>query len=195
MSSTLLEVTRGAHEDVERLERLINEMYEDNDNARKDEIAALGGQTATGTNVFSAFYDRLKEKKISFLFIKIWPWTPELLFLHNPEGMVKSMKPMDDTWIYMNYTISISILNLESPLSRLLTLMFFHYHISLQGSAGNILRILFSIWLKLDLKNNGQMALALMGLKVGGTIQQRAERLLLTKNSGQHLQLEICELA
>nr|XP_011469336.1 PREDICTED: splicing factor 3A subunit 3-like [Fragaria vesca subsp. vesca]XP_011469337.1 PREDICTED: splicing factor 3A subunit 3-like [Fragaria vesca subsp. vesca] len=35
--------------------------YEDNDNARKDEIAALGGQTATGTNVFSAFYDRLKE--------------------------------------------------------------------------------------------------------------------------------------
>lgn len=37
------------------------EIYEDNDNARKDEIAALGGQTATGTNVFSAFYDRLKE--------------------------------------------------------------------------------------------------------------------------------------
>nr|XP_011469280.1 PREDICTED: splicing factor 3A subunit 3-like isoform X2 [Fragaria vesca subsp. vesca] len=96
MSSTLLEVTRGAHEEVERLERLIVkdfqneptsskerlaqshrvrhmidtisstaqrliEIYEDNDNARKDEIAALGGQTATGTNVFSAFYDRLKE--------------------------------------------------------------------------------------------------------------------------------------
>ncbi|KAJ0533946.1 putative splicing factor SF3a60 binding domain, SF3A3 domain, splicing factor 3A subunit 3 [Helianthus annuus] len=38
------------------------EIYEDKDNARKDEIAALGGQiTATGTNVFSAFYDRLKE--------------------------------------------------------------------------------------------------------------------------------------
>lgn len=126
MSSTLLEVTRSAHEDVERLERLIVkdlqneppsnkdrlfqshrvrqmidtiiatteklviilpfilhsyifisdskywnfegdceqfqvEVYEDKDNARKDEIAALGGQTATGTNVFSAFYDRLKE--------------------------------------------------------------------------------------------------------------------------------------
>lgn len=96
MSSTLLEVTRGAHEEVERLERLIAkdlqnepasnkdrlfqshrvrnmldsitattekliEIYEDKDNARKDEIAALGGQTATGTNVFSAFYDRLKE--------------------------------------------------------------------------------------------------------------------------------------
>lgn len=38
------------------------EIYEDKDNARKDEIAALGGQTvAGGTNVFSAFYDRLKE--------------------------------------------------------------------------------------------------------------------------------------
>ncbi|CAO2838646.1 unnamed protein product [Amaranthus hypochondriacus] len=96
MSSTLLEVTRGSHEEVERLERLIVkefqnepasskdrlyqshrvrfmidhivsntdklvEIYEDKDNARKDEIAALGGQTATGTNVFSAFYDRLKE--------------------------------------------------------------------------------------------------------------------------------------
>lgn len=96
MSSTLLEVTRAAHEEVERYERLIVkdlqtepssskdrlfqshrvrnmidsitattdkliEIYEDKDNARKDEIAALGGQTATGTNVFSAFYDRLKE--------------------------------------------------------------------------------------------------------------------------------------
>uniref|UniRef100_A0A7N0U659 Matrin-type domain-containing protein n=1 Tax=Kalanchoe fedtschenkoi TaxID=63787 RepID=A0A7N0U659_KALFE len=96
MSSTLLEVTRSAHEEVERLERLIVkdlqnepasnkdrlfqshrvrnmietirettdrlvEIYEDKDNARKDEIAALGGQTATGTNLFSAFYDRLKE--------------------------------------------------------------------------------------------------------------------------------------
>ncbi|PWA83838.1 hypothetical protein CTI12_AA163700 [Artemisia annua] len=37
------------------------DIYEDKDNARKEEIAALGGQTATGTNVFSAFYDRLKE--------------------------------------------------------------------------------------------------------------------------------------
>ncbi|KAI7724851.1 hypothetical protein M8C21_006965 [Ambrosia artemisiifolia] len=37
------------------------EIYVDKDNARKDEIAALGGQTATGTNVFSAFYDRLKK--------------------------------------------------------------------------------------------------------------------------------------
>ncbi|GMH08904.1 hypothetical protein Nepgr_010744 [Nepenthes gracilis] len=96
MSSTLLELTRGSHEEVERLERFIVkelqsepannkdrllqshrvrnmieqiitstekliDVYEDKDNARKDEIAALGGQTATATNVFSAFYDRLKE--------------------------------------------------------------------------------------------------------------------------------------
>uniref|UniRef100_A0A6N2K9Y1 Matrin-type domain-containing protein n=1 Tax=Salix viminalis TaxID=40686 RepID=A0A6N2K9Y1_SALVM len=84
MSSTLLEVTRASHEEVERLERLIVkdlqnepannkdrlfqshrvrnmidniistteklvEIYEDKDNARRDEIAALGGQTAMGT--------------------------------------------------------------------------------------------------------------------------------------------------
>ncbi|XP_010924860.1 splicing factor SF3a60 homolog [Elaeis guineensis] len=94
MSSTLLEVTRAAHEDVERLERLVVkelqrepannrerlfqnhrvrhmidlirtttdklvEIYEDKDNARRDEIGALGvgGQN----NPFPAFYDRLKE--------------------------------------------------------------------------------------------------------------------------------------
>ncbi|KAL9163150.1 hypothetical protein ABFS82_06G022300 [Erythranthe guttata] len=98
MSSTLLEVTRAAHEEVERLERTvvkdlqtepqntkdrlyqshrvrnmieqitstthkIIEIYEDKDNARKDEIAALGGlsSTSTNVNVYSAFYDRLKE--------------------------------------------------------------------------------------------------------------------------------------
>ncbi|KAI3900646.1 hypothetical protein MKW92_022830 [Papaver armeniacum] len=40
------------------------EIYQDNDNARKDEIAALGGQTAAGTGIeaaLSAFYDGLKE--------------------------------------------------------------------------------------------------------------------------------------
>ncbi|XP_073123674.1 splicing factor SF3a60 homolog [Henckelia pumila] len=98
MSSTLLEVTRASHEEVERLVRIVVkdlqsepptnkdrlyqshrvrnmieqitstthkliEIYEDYDNARKDEIAALGGQSSAGANisVFSAFYDRLKE--------------------------------------------------------------------------------------------------------------------------------------
>lgn len=99
MSSTLLEVTRSKHEQVERFERLIIkdfeneptsdrerlfqdhrvrnvieavtsstenliEIYQDNDSARKDEIAALGAQTAAGTGIeaaLSAFYDGLKE--------------------------------------------------------------------------------------------------------------------------------------
>ncbi|URD99443.1 splicing factor 3A subunit [Musa troglodytarum] len=95
MSSTVLEVARPAHEDVERpivreLQRepvnnrdslfrshrvchmihlitsttdaLIGVHEEDKDNARRDDIAALGGQTASGTiNLFSAFYDRHKE--------------------------------------------------------------------------------------------------------------------------------------
>lgn len=37
------------------------EIYEDRDNARKDEIADLGGQSASGQNVFSVFYERLKQ--------------------------------------------------------------------------------------------------------------------------------------
>ncbi|KAG6576660.1 Splicing factor SF3a60-like protein, partial [Cucurbita argyrosperma subsp. sororia] len=37
------------------------EIHEDKDSARKDEIAALGGQTTSGTNVFSAFHDRLNQ--------------------------------------------------------------------------------------------------------------------------------------
>ncbi|KAI3855098.1 hypothetical protein MKX03_018492 [Papaver bracteatum] len=99
MASTLLEVTRSKHEQVERFERLIIkdfeneptsdrerlfqdhrvrnmieaitsstekliEIYQDNDNARKDEIAELGGQTAAGTGIkaaLNAFYDGLKE--------------------------------------------------------------------------------------------------------------------------------------
>lgn len=40
--------------------RLID-VYEDQDHARQDEIALLGGQSASGQNVFSVFYDRLKE--------------------------------------------------------------------------------------------------------------------------------------
>jgi hypothetical protein len=36
------------------------DIYEDKDNARRDEIASLGGQGG-GQNVFTAFYDRFKE--------------------------------------------------------------------------------------------------------------------------------------
>ncbi|KAJ0235244.1 Splicing factor SF3a60 [Hirschfeldia incana] len=37
------------------------ETYEDKDGAWDDEFAALGGETGTGINVYTAFYDRLKE--------------------------------------------------------------------------------------------------------------------------------------
>ncbi|KAE8077717.1 hypothetical protein FH972_016252 [Carpinus fangiana] len=157
MSSTLLEVTRSAHEDVERLERLIVkdlqneppsnkdrlfqshrvrqmidtiistteklvEIYEDKDNARKDEIAALGGQTATGTNVFSAFYDRLKEIR-------------EYHRKHPAARIVDASEEYET-------------LLKEEP------------QIEFSGEA-----------------------LAALGLKAGGTIQQRAERLFLTKDT------------
>ncbi|KAK9906790.1 hypothetical protein WJX75_008099 [Coccomyxa subellipsoidea] len=93
MASTLLEQTRAAHEECERLQRqivrdfksdvkghreklaqghrvrkMLNELqvqsqklvriYEDEDGARKEEIAALKGDDNTG---FGAFYERLKE--------------------------------------------------------------------------------------------------------------------------------------
>lgn len=54
------------------------EIYEDKDNARKDEIAALGGQTATGINVFSAFYDRLKEVVLSFFLFFVFVFRVEI---------------------------------------------------------------------------------------------------------------------
>ncbi|PON96831.1 Splicing factor 3A subunit [Trema orientale] len=157
MSSTLLEVTRAAHEEVERLERLIVkelqnepssnkdrlfqshrvhhmidsitvttgklvEIYEDTDNARKDEIAALGGQTATGTNVFSAFYDRLKEIR-------------EYHRRHPAARVVDANEEYE-------------ALLKEEPV------------IEFSGEA-----------------------LAALGLKTGGTVQQRAERLFLTKDT------------
>ncbi|KAI3432859.1 hypothetical protein D9Q98_010442 [Chlorella vulgaris] len=95
MASTLLEETRQAHDDVERLERLIVKdfatqpaashkdkllqshrvrgmldsvqdrslklisIYQDEDGARKEEIAQL--RLGASDNVFSNFYDRLKE--------------------------------------------------------------------------------------------------------------------------------------
>ncbi|KAK1584663.1 hypothetical protein Q3G72_035005 [Acer saccharum] len=61
MSSTLPNVTCVAHKEVELLEV---EIYEDNYNARIDEIAILEGKIATGTNLFSAFYNRLEEVEI-----------------------------------------------------------------------------------------------------------------------------------
>ncbi|CAN4085746.1 unnamed protein product [Withania somnifera] len=158
MSSTLLEVTRASHEEVERFERLIVkdlqtdpptnkdrlhqshrvrnmmeqiidtthklvDIYEDKDGARKDEIAALGGQTATGTNVFSAFYDRLKE----------------IREYHRRHPAARVIIDMGDEY---------EQLLKEEP------------QIEFSGEA-----------------------LGALGLKTGGTVQQRAERLFLTKST------------
>ncbi|CAM6127542.1 unnamed protein product [Calypogeia fissa] len=54
-------VNNMAESIVESSQKL-GEIYEDKDNSRKDEIAALGGQSTNGqNNYFSVFYDRLKE--------------------------------------------------------------------------------------------------------------------------------------
>ncbi|KAG2334799.1 hypothetical protein Bca52824_005979 [Brassica carinata] len=53
-------VRNTIHSIMRTIEKLV-ETYEDKDGAREDEIAALGGRTATGVNVYCAFYDRLKE--------------------------------------------------------------------------------------------------------------------------------------
>lgn len=64
-------------------------IYEDSDNARKDEIAALGGQTATGINVFSAFYDRLKE--VAHLFFRFKTWLVFLIFFGKRDVLVVNL--------------------------------------------------------------------------------------------------------
>ncbi|KNA09357.1 hypothetical protein SOVF_154360 [Spinacia oleracea] len=291
MSSTLLEVTRGSHEEVERLERLIVkelqnegasskerlfqshrvrfmiehivsttnklvEIYEDKDNARKDEIAALGGQTATGTNVFSAFYDRLKEireyhrrhqsarvidaeeeyeqmfKEDPMLDFSGEEASGRYLDLHQFYNMYinsKFGKPMD----YVAYLMVFSQPQ-KIPRKRKMTRQYKEYTI-------NILEYLISFFERTEplkdldrifskvisdfeekwaigevegWENEGQEnghvsqsdvidldyystveelmelgpeklkeALAALGLKTGGTVQQRAERLFLTKNT------------
>ncbi|KHG05921.1 Sf3a3 [Gossypium arboreum] len=185
MSSTLLEVTRAAHEDVERLERLIVkdlqndppttkdglyqshrvrnnidtiistteklvEIYDDKDNARKDEIAALGGQTATGVNVFSAFYDRLKEIRE---YHRKHPAARVVDANEEYEDLLKEEPVIEQYRKYM-----------ENLLEYLI--YFFQRTEPLQ-----------------DLDRIFSKALAVLGLKTGGTVQQRAERLLLTKHT------------
>ncbi|KAG2399696.1 Splicing factor SF3a60-like protein [Vigna angularis] len=226
MSSTVLEVTRAAHEEVERLERLIvkelqNEpgtnkerlyqshrvrnmidtitstteklvrflvirffllfpfshrdlacfstfqigIYEDNDNARKDEIAALGGQTASGINVFSAFYDRLKEEALG-----------RYLDLHELYYQYVNSK-FGDPLEYSAYLDVFSDTN-KIPRKMKVTshLQQFLLHVS-------ILFLYFLAGVILNDILHSEKALAALGLKTGGTIQQRAERLFLTKHT------------
>ncbi|PPS12959.1 hypothetical protein GOBAR_AA07680 [Gossypium barbadense] len=237
MSSTLLEVTRAAHEDVEQLERLIVkdlqndpptakdrlyqshrvrnnidtiisttekliEIYEDKDNARKDEIAALGGQTATGINVFSAFYDRLKEIRE--------------YHRKHPAARLVNANEDDEALLKEEPVIEFSG---EEAFGRYLDLheLFNQYINSKFGSKieysayldvfsqphnipwklkstrqyreymENLLEYLIYFFQRTeplqDLDRIFSKALASLGLKTGGTVQQRAERLFLTKHT------------
>ncbi|MQM05972.1 hypothetical protein Taro_038796 [Colocasia esculenta] len=213
MSSTLLEVTRSAHEDVERLERLVVkdlqrepasnrerlfqnhrvrgmidtiiftteklvDVYEDKDNARKDEIAALGGQTASGsTNVFSAFYDRLKEireyhRRHPVGLVADAAAEYEELLKEEPHiefsGEVEA--EFEDLWE------GGKILGWENKGLE-------NGHISSQES---VLDLDYYSTVE-ELMEVGpeklKEALAALGLKTGGTVLQRAERLFLTKHT------------
>jgi splicing factor 3A subunit 3 len=77
------------------------DIYEDKDRARQDEVALLGGQGAGGQNVFSVFYDRLKEVRKLCLEVELsWiacksqavdgeldfqclTWSPCMLYIDN----------------------------------------------------------------------------------------------------------------
>lgn len=284
MSSTLLEVTRSAHEEVERLERLavkdlqrepssnrerlhqnhrvrnmidsiitttdkLIEIYEDKDSARKDEIAALAGQTATGTNVFSAFYDRLKEIRD---YHRRHPVAPVVDAAEEYEAMLKEEPHIDfsgeegfgryldlhelfNEFInskfgdkFMEYSTYLDVFPLTHKISRnrKLTRQYKDYlehlleYLISFFQRTEPLQDLDRIFLKVETEfeeqwadgkvlgweNKGleddvidldyystaeelmevrpeklKEALSALGLKTGGTIQQRAERLFLTK--------------
>ncbi|CAH8292686.1 unnamed protein product [Eruca vesicaria subsp. sativa] len=161
MASTLIEQIRSNHEEIERLERVVVEdlqtqssskkqrlahghrvrnmvhsimrsidnlveSYEDKDGALESEVAWLGGETVTGINVFSVFYNRLKEIRE---YHRKYPSRPLVDASADYEALLK-VEPV----------------------------------ISFSGEA-----------------------LGALGLKVGGTLQQRAERLFLTKHT--HLEM------
>ncbi|KAG2709611.1 hypothetical protein I3760_05G247600 [Carya illinoinensis] len=238
MSSTLLEVTRAAHEDVERLERLIVkdlqnepatskdrlfqshrvrnmidtiistteklvEIYDDNDNARKDEIAALGGQTATGTNVFSAFYDRLKEireyhRRHPAARVVDATEEYEALLKEEPiiefsgeEALGRYLDLHELFNLYINskfgepsteYSAYLDIFSQPHKIPRKLKLTRQY-----REYTENLLEYLVYFFQRTeplqDLDRIFLKALAALGLKTGGTVQQRAERLFLTKHT------------
>ncbi|KAL8171503.1 hypothetical protein V2J09_023307 [Rumex salicifolius] len=273
MSSTLLDVTRASHEEVERLERLavqelqtdpasnrdrlfqshrvrlmiehiisttdkLVEIYEDKDGARKDEIAALGGQNATGTNVFSAFYDRLKEIRdyhrrhaaarvvdAAEEFEQMFKEDPVLDFSGEEAfGRYLDLHQFYNKFINskfgepIEYTAYLDIFSQPGKIPRKLkmTRQYREYMLEVLDylasffertePLNDIDRIFSKIssdfeeqWengMVIDLDYYGTVeelvvvgpeklkeALAALGLKVGGTVQQRAERLLLTKNT------------
>ncbi|KAK4384858.1 Splicing factor SF3a60 [Sesamum angolense] len=249
MSSTLLEVTRASHEEVERLERLVVkdlqtdpptnkdrlhqshrvrnmieqitstthkliEIYEDKDNARKDEIAALGGQSSTSANVnvFSAFYDRLKEireyhrRHPAARYVVDTNDEYEQLLKEEPviefTGEEAFGRYLDLHELYNDYInskfgkqieYSAYLMQYQEYMQKLLEYLgyFFERTEPLQD-----LDRIFSKDAIIDLDYYSTVeelmelgpeklkeALASLGLKTGGTVKQRAERLFLTKHT------------
>lgn len=71
------------------------ETYEDKDGAREDEIAALGGHTATGINVYSAFYDRLKEVFLLSILLQVLLCS----FISQIMQLINFFYKLVDTWV------------------------------------------------------------------------------------------------
>ncbi|GJM93552.1 hypothetical protein PR202_ga10116 [Eleusine coracana subsp. coracana] len=205
MASTVLEATRAAHEDLERLERLavrelqrepanardrlfqshrvrhmvdlvistsdkLVEIYEDKDGARKDEISIhLTAPTQNG--IFSKYYERLKEireyhrRNPSARFVSTTDDYEELLkeepvieFTGELEGEFEERWANGEVRGWEKESVSQGFeINLDDY---------------------NTVEELVELGLQ-KLKE----ALASRGLKSGGTVQQRAERLFLLKNT------------
>ncbi|KAF9602120.1 hypothetical protein IFM89_025165 [Coptis chinensis] len=236
MSSTLLEVTRSSHEEVERLERLIVkdlqkepassrerlfqnhrvrnmidsitstthklvEIYEDKDSARKDEIAALGGQSGN-TNVFGAFYDRLKEireyhrRHPSARVIDASEDYDELLKdeplveFSGEEGYGRyfDMHELYNEYInskfgkLVEYSTYLDIFSQTHEIPRNLKLTG-AYKEYLEHLLEYLIHFFQRIEPLQDLDRFFSKALSALGLKSGGTVKERAERLFLTKHT------------
>ncbi|KAG6752707.1 hypothetical protein POTOM_042743 [Populus tomentosa] len=252
MSSTLLEVTRASHEEVERLERLIvkdlqnepannkDRLFQSHrvhkDNARRDEIAALGGQTAMGTNVFSAFYDRLKEIReyhrrhpaarvvdANEDYEAMLKEEPVIEFTGEDNGSSKLSVALQNLEILLAFSSSSTVRQYREYMENLLEYLvyFFQRTEPLQDLDRIFSKVTTEFeeqwendavegWEKTS-QENGHLsadhtvidldfystveelkevgpeklkeALAALGLKSGGTVQQRAERLFLAKDT------------
>ncbi|XP_026411067.1 splicing factor SF3a60 homolog [Papaver somniferum] len=228
MSSTLLEVTRSKHEQVERFERLIIkdfeneptsdrerlfqdhrvrnvieavtsstenliEIYQDNDSARKDEIAALGAQTAAGTGIeaaLSAFYDGLKE---IHEYHKRHPYSraleesdQELLLKEEPHvefsGEEEPLQDLDR--LFSKVETDFKHLWEDGKKSKGLEN---GSDVSSQNSIdlvdySTVDELVTEVAGNREKEKELKKALSALGLKSGGTVQQLAERLFLTKH-------------
>ncbi|KAI7978896.1 hypothetical protein LOK49_Contig652G00004 [Camellia lanceoleosa] len=243
MSSTLLEVTRAGHEEVERLERLIVkdlqnepasskdrlfqnhrvrnmideitsttlklvEIYEDKDSARKDEIAALGGQTAHWNKRIREYHRRHPAARVVDVneeyeeLLKEEPrieFTGEVaLFLYLYGKYREYLEKLQEYLIYF-FARTEPLQDLDRIFSKVITEFEEQWAIGqIQGweneaqenghvSAQPAVIDLDYYSTVEELMEVGperlKEALAALGLKTGGTIQQRAERLFLTKHT------------